>query len=378
MGRRCAGIRRSGADRRRDRRPPDANHARGESRRPRDSPRRSRRGARGMRLSRRRCRRKRRTTSPTGEIARHLGAIAREVGELPVAEAHFERAQQIAQQQNNSLLLAETARERAELSRRQGRHRDALTHLNRGHRILTQMRAGRAPRRRRLSHGASRAAVSRGRSPLERIDRVEGPLHAGTLRARRRPRVRAGVAHRNGSTTAVLVSHRRDRPRRRQADRSVGALEQARAGLAPDEWELVKRHPSAGVEMLSDMNFPADIIPMVRFHHERWDGQGYPEQIAGETIPMTRAHSLHRRRLRCVDVATELQGRAHARRGDGDHARRHRHAVRSGAVHVVRGHDADARASRSSRASPSSRKRAIARPFEISRSPARTTTSPAY
>jgi len=56
--------------------------------------------------------------------------------------------------------------------------------------------------------------------------------------------------------------------------------------LAPDEWELVKRHPSAGVEMLSDMNFPADVMPMVRFHHERWDGQGYPDQIAGETIPM--------------------------------------------------------------------------------------------
>jgi tetratricopeptide (TPR) repeat protein len=78
-----------------------------------------------------------------GEIARQLGAIARETGELPAAEAHFERAHQIAQQRNDSLLLAETARERAELSRRQGRHRDALTHLNRGHRILTQLRATR-------------------------------------------------------------------------------------------------------------------------------------------------------------------------------------------------------------------------------------------
>jgi hypothetical protein len=57
--------------------------------------------------------------------------------------------------------------------------------------------------------------------------------------------------------------------------------------LAPDEWELVKRHPSAGVEMLTDMNFPADIMPMVRHHHERWDGQGYPEQLAGEKIPLT-------------------------------------------------------------------------------------------
>jgi putative nucleotidyltransferase with HDIG domain len=55
--------------------------------------------------------------------------------------------------------------------------------------------------------------------------------------------------------------------------------------LAPDEWELIKRHPVAGVEMLSDMDFPGDVIPMVRSHHERWDGQGYPDQLAGEAIP---------------------------------------------------------------------------------------------
>src|SRR5690348_3899325 len=55
--------------------------------------------------------------------------------------------------------------------------------------------------------------------------------------------------------------------------------------LAPDEWELIKRHPVAGVEMLSDMDFPGDVIPMVRSHHERWDGQGYPDELAGDQIP---------------------------------------------------------------------------------------------
>ncbi len=55
--------------------------------------------------------------------------------------------------------------------------------------------------------------------------------------------------------------------------------------LAPDEWELIKRHPVAGVEMLADMDFPGDVIPMVRSHHERWDGRGYPDGLAGEHIP---------------------------------------------------------------------------------------------
>jgi diguanylate cyclase (GGDEF)-like protein len=47
----------------------------------------------------------------------------------------------------------------------------------------------------------------------------------------------------------------------------------------------VKRHPVAGVEMLADMDFPGDVIPMVRSHHERWDGQGYPDHLVGEQIP---------------------------------------------------------------------------------------------
>jgi tetratricopeptide (TPR) repeat protein len=74
-----------------------------------------------------------------GEIEMHLGTIARETGELGAAEEHFERAQQIAVERRDLLLSAETAREHAEACRRQGRLREALIHLNRGHRILTQL-----------------------------------------------------------------------------------------------------------------------------------------------------------------------------------------------------------------------------------------------
>ena len=56
--------------------------------------------------------------------------------------------------------------------------------------------------------------------------------------------------------------------------------------LAPDEWDLIKRHPVAGASRCSPTwTSPGDVIPMVRSHHERWDGQGYPDKLAGEEIP---------------------------------------------------------------------------------------------
>ena len=49
----------------------------------------------------------------------------------------------------------------------------------------------------------------------------------------------------------------------------------------------MKRHPEAGVELLRGIEFPWDIIPMVRHHHEHWDGGGYPDGLGGEDIPLS-------------------------------------------------------------------------------------------
>ena len=57
--------------------------------------------------------------------------------------------------------------------------------------------------------------------------------------------------------------------------------------LSPAEWEVMRRHTIAGVELLSSIDFPWDIRPMVRSHHERWDGEGYPDGLSGEEIPLS-------------------------------------------------------------------------------------------
>jgi HD-GYP domain-containing protein (c-di-GMP phosphodiesterase class II) len=55
--------------------------------------------------------------------------------------------------------------------------------------------------------------------------------------------------------------------------------------LTPEEYALIRKHPLIGVEILRDVDFLGDGKLVVRHHHERWDGSGYPSGLAGEDIP---------------------------------------------------------------------------------------------
>jgi len=56
--------------------------------------------------------------------------------------------------------------------------------------------------------------------------------------------------------------------------------------LADDEMEQMRAHPAIGAEILRGVEFLAAALPAVRSHHERWDGAGYPDRLAGEAIPL--------------------------------------------------------------------------------------------
>ena len=49
--------------------------------------------------------------------------------------------------------------------------------------------------------------------------------------------------------------------------------------LTDDEFAIIKRHPVWGVELLASVEFPWDIKPIIRSHHERYDGNGYPDRL---------------------------------------------------------------------------------------------------
>ncbi len=56
--------------------------------------------------------------------------------------------------------------------------------------------------------------------------------------------------------------------------------------LTPAEFEKMKLHASVGADILSAIEFPYPVVPIVRHHHENWDGSGYPAGIAGADIPI--------------------------------------------------------------------------------------------
>jgi putative nucleotidyltransferase with HDIG domain len=56
--------------------------------------------------------------------------------------------------------------------------------------------------------------------------------------------------------------------------------------LTPEEWELMKAHARLGADILAAHPALRPIVPLVRHHHERWDGRGYPDGLEGSQIPL--------------------------------------------------------------------------------------------
>lgn len=81
--------------------------------------------------------------------------------------------------------------------------------------------------------------------------------------------------------------------------------------LTAAEFEKMKIHTVVGAQIMERVNFPYPVVPIVRHHHERWDGRGYPDGLKGEQIPMTA------RILTVVDVFDALREDRQYRKGMG-------------------------------------------------------------
>jgi diguanylate cyclase (GGDEF)-like protein/putative nucleotidyltransferase with HDIG domain len=220
------------------------------------------------------------------EIAKLLGVLKRKSGAPVEAERHFEDAVKIAESQEDSLLLAETLRERAELYRGQGRNRESLQNLNRAHRLFEQMRA-----KRELANVGSSVArleddflevVKRWGESIEEKDRY---TQGHCMRV---ADVACAVAAVSGIEGQSLFWFRIGALLHDVGKLVVPSEVLNKPGkLTPEEWALMKSHPSAGVDMLAGIEFPWDVRPLIESHHERWDGKGYPHGLKETEIPLS-------------------------------------------------------------------------------------------
>jgi putative two-component system response regulator len=56
--------------------------------------------------------------------------------------------------------------------------------------------------------------------------------------------------------------------------------------LSAEERTIINRHPEAGADLVRGLHTLDDVRPLIRHHHERWDGSGYPDHLVGEAIPL--------------------------------------------------------------------------------------------
>jgi HD-GYP domain-containing protein (c-di-GMP phosphodiesterase class II) len=56
--------------------------------------------------------------------------------------------------------------------------------------------------------------------------------------------------------------------------------------LSEQEWDVMRRHPVTGARVVEPIAGSPTVVDVVRHHHERWDGRGYPDGLAGEAIPL--------------------------------------------------------------------------------------------
>jgi putative nucleotidyltransferase with HDIG domain len=216
---------------------------------------------------------------------RVVGAVYRATGRVQLAEARLRMGIDLAGSVGAVLEEAEATREMALLYGEMGRNQDALRLLNGAYRLF-----GRLDARTDMVDVASRVDKLEGtylavvRDWGQSIESSDSYTHGHCERV---ASYAVAVAQALGFEEAELTTVRLGAYLHDLGKVKVPHEVLNKPGrLTEDEFELMKRHPADGVDMLADVDFPWDIKPMIRWHHEKYDGTGYPDGMRGDAIPV--------------------------------------------------------------------------------------------
>jgi putative nucleotidyltransferase with HDIG domain len=219
------------------------------------------------------------------ESHKFYGVLYREIGQLHLADVHLDLAIELASSCEDRLLEGEAYAEQAIAFLAMARSRDALRSLNRAHRLFSELNArrdatdidGRLDQLETTFLNVTRAwgesIESKDAYTAGHCDRVADyacRLAALTgLSGRDLHWFRMGAfLHDVGKVDVPLEILNKP------------------GKLTAEERIIIEAHTTAGDRIVSELDFPWDIRPMVRSHHEHWDGSGYPDRLRGEEIPL--------------------------------------------------------------------------------------------
>ena len=215
-----------------------------------------------------------------------LGMIFRETGRPALAESRLRTAIELAVGTGALLSEAEATRELALLCQSMGRNRDALALLSTAYRLFGELHAQLdqvdvATKVEELETTYLAVVRDWGQS----IESADSYTHGHCERV---------------ATYALAVAEELSLDEVDKTTVRIGAylhdlgkvkvpheILNKNAPLTSEEFEIIKRHPVWGLELLAGIDLPWDIKPIIRSHHERCDGTGYPDGLSGGDIPLS-------------------------------------------------------------------------------------------
>jgi putative nucleotidyltransferase with HDIG domain len=223
--------------------------------------------------------------SDKSEAYRVIGMVYRETSRPALAESRLRTAIELAVSAGSVLNEAEASCELALLMQAMGRNQDALRLLNAAHRLF-----GRLDARVDLVFVGGKVAelettyfevVREWGQSIESADSYTFG-HCERVAQHAMAVARALDLDDDAQTTIRLGAYLHDLGKVRVPHEILNKP----GPLTRDEFEVVQMHPIWGLELLAAVEFPWDLKPIIRWHHERYDGTGYPDRLRGDEIPL--------------------------------------------------------------------------------------------